>query len=67
MNVTQIVAQEGLVGLQKLEANGNILPNFASRVGNIHRRSVQEAQTSMQIAIGIGRHSDLDKVLEMME
>lgn len=65
--VTRTVGKEGLVGLQKLEASGLIKPDFSTRVGNIYKRDAIDSGLSRAIARGIGWHSDMEVILEMIE
>ena len=65
--VASIVGKEGLVGLQKLEAEGVIKPDFARRVGNIYKRDAVDSKLSQAIARGIGWHSDVETILEMID
>ena len=66
-NVTRTVGKEGLIGLQKLEAEGIIKPDFATRVGNIYKRDAVESGLSRAVARGIGWHSNIETILEMIE
>lgn len=65
--VEKLIREEGLVGLQKLEANGMIRGNFTERiVGNVYRRS-NDRRRAYAIARGIGSHSNVEKIIEMIE
>lgn len=65
-HITQIVRREGLVGLQKLEAQSLIKGDFSRRKGKIQNRG-DDADTALAIAKGIGRHDNLDSIMEMIE
>lgn len=64
--ITKLIQKEGIVGLQKLEAWGKIKGEFPQRIGNLLKRG-REGKIAFAIARGIGRHSDFEKVLEMIE
>lgn len=66
-HVTQLVAQEGLVGLQKLEAQGVLQPDFARRVGRTWNVNEKDKVLSSAVSQGIGRHSNLEQIQEMIE
>jgi hypothetical protein len=66
-SIARLVAREGLVGLQKLEAWKVIAPDFSKRVGNVYNVSVKEASVAKAVANGLGRCSDLERLLEMIE
>lgn len=63
--IAKIVAKEGLIGLQKLEAQGIIRGYYQDRFRNITERG-EDGFISFAIAKGIGRNSDPEKVKEMI-
>lgn len=64
--ITKIVAKEGLIGLQKLEAQGLIQGYYRDRFQKIGERG-KDGFVSFAIAKGIGRNSDPEKVKEMIK
>lgn len=64
--IIDTVASEGLIGLQRLEAEGVIVGDFPQRKGHLSKRD-EDADIALAIATGIGRHDSLETVTEMIE